>query len=154
MSQTISDGVVSAGYWMYMAAVMAKRLEKVIISKRINGEEIPNGVYNEALRFFRLILNNADNPPASSNAYSIAAKVLKKSSDSFPQTIPELDGVMKEYSNFLERLKEPRECKTRELETANDLKKFFLKLREAGEEERYFRKVDFNNPTSRILLQV
>lgn len=154
MSKTTSDGVVGAGYWMFMASVMASRLDEIIQSGRISNGEIPKGVHNEACRFFLLILddvggNQPKNPPASSNAYFIAARALKRASETFPKTVPELDSVLKEYSEFLKALRNPHSLTSSEKKLARALMSFFLQLRDEGEEERHIRRLNIDTAPAR-----
>jgi hypothetical protein len=148
MSETISVGVVGRSYWVYMANVMAEYLGQIIQAKRIQSRlaEIPQGVYKDAQEFFRLVLQAvepgfSENPPASTNAYMIAADSLRGSSTPIPETDPELEMRLKQYQFFIERLQEPHRLNSDELNTAQALHDFFVRLAQDGESEVYERSV-------------
>ena len=103
MSQTMSVGVVGPSHWVYMATVMAECLENVARTNRIEPNEIPVGVYWDALEFSGLALQATgdavpDNPPASINAYVIAADALRRSSRDLPRTREDIDHRLEEYA--------------------------------------------------------
>src|SRR5436309_2500997 len=95
MSDTISVDVVGPSHWAFVATVMADCLEEVARLRSTRSDLVPKRVYSDAKEFFRLVLQSVgsgvpDNPPASLNAYVIAADALRNSSNSFPQTRQEL----------------------------------------------------------------
>src|SRR5580704_1412968 len=82
MSQTVSLGVVGPSHWAYMASVMAEKLQHVANAKQTVVGQIPVGVYRDAREFYRLVLEAAGdgtpvNPPASINAYALAADAVR-----------------------------------------------------------------------------
>jgi hypothetical protein len=125
-----------------MATVMAECLENVARTNRIEPNEIPVGVYWDALEFSGLALQATgdavpDNPPASINAYVIAADALRRSSRDLPRTREDIDHRLEEYAGFLRTLETPRELNQKESETVKSLRTFFSRLKEEGESEAY-----------------
>lgn len=148
MSQTISVGVVGPSYWTYMATVMAECLQKITQFNRIEPGQIPGGVFRDAVAFSRLALDatgnsTPDNPPASLNAYGIAAEVIRMSADDLVKSRKEVDQRLAAYADFIRKLGEPRALRERERETAHHLRTFFLNLKEQGEAEAYESSVAF-----------
>jgi hypothetical protein len=142
MSQTISVGVVGPSYWTYMATVMAECLQEITQSNRIEAGQVPGGIFHDAVAFSELALEatgNAtpDNPPASLNAYGIAAEVIRMSSTELPKSRREVDQRLANYAEFIRKMTQPRILRDRERETAEHLKTFFLNLKEQGEAEAY-----------------
>lgn len=148
MSDTISVDVVGPSYWAYMATVMAECLEDISRSKEIRPEKVPQGVYRDAKKFFELVMQSVnkdlpENPPASLNAYVIAAYAVKDSSeDPPPTTLRELANRLEGYSKMLARLDEAGTLDDKDVRTARDLQLFFRELAQAGEAEIYERTVD------------
>jgi hypothetical protein len=153
VSETISVGVVGPSHWSYMAAVMAQRLEAVVERRRLEARDIPLGVYLDAKKFFDLVLQEVgggprENPPASINAYVIAAHAVREA-----QSMPAAQDVkpsLEEYSRLLLGLQQPRDLTVDELNTAGALRKFFLQLRKAGQVEAYERRIRFEEPSPRM----
>lgn len=145
MPEILSFDGVGPSYWSYMANVMAECLSKILETKRIEGElgGVPKGVYRAAQDFFRLVLEAAgdalpDDPPASINAYMIATESMRRSLRAVPQTSPELESYLKQYSSFIdERLQHKGNLTDEELLTATSLQKFFLRLAQDGDAETY-----------------
>src|SRR5437899_12534617 len=82
MSQTVSVGVVGPSHWAYMASVMAEKLQQMANAMQTVAGQIPVGVYRDAREFYRLVLEAAGdgtpvNPPASINAYALAADAVR-----------------------------------------------------------------------------
>ena len=151
MSDTLSIDVVGPSYWAYMATVMADCLEQISISKQVRLNNIPSGVYRDAKSFFRLVMESVgkdvpENPPASLNAYVIAAYAVKESAEEEPETLDSLGEVLEDYSKLLDRLDKPGELDEHEVNTAKDLQQFFRELAQAGEAEIYERTVDYIEP--------
>jgi hypothetical protein len=151
MSDTLSIDVVGPSYWTYMATVMADCLERISISQEVLPNSIPSGVYRDAKSFFGLVMQSAgkdlpENPPASLNAYVIAAYAVKESSDEEPKTLESLAELLEDYSTLLNRLDRPGELNEHEVNTAKDLQQFFRELAQAGEAEIYERTVDYFEP--------
>jgi hypothetical protein len=147
MSQTISVGVVGPKYWTYMATVMAECLQDITNSNQIEVGQVPGGVFRDALEFSELALEatgntTPENPPASFNAYGIAAEVIRRSSE-IAKNRKEVDQRLAIYAEFIRRLNEPRPLRPRERQTAESVKAFFLNLKEQGEAEAYESKVAF-----------
>jgi hypothetical protein len=142
MSQTISIGVVGPSHWTYMATVMAQRLEKVANAGCFGPDAIPLGVSYDAREFFDLALQAARdvppaNPPASVNAYAIAADLVRASSRSVPNTREDIGSRLEQYNSFLSSLQQPRTLSEEELDTVRALQRFFDCLKEEGEAEAY-----------------
>lgn len=141
MSLTTSVEVVGPSHWTYMAAIMADSLAAMAKRKKIKVAEVPQGIYSDALRFFSLVTQAADNavpqnPPASINAYAIAASLVSKGADG-AHTRAEIGQRLKEYSTLVKRLAKPGHLRREEIHTANRLQKFFVSLRNEGEAEAY-----------------
>ena len=142
MSQTISVGVVGPSHWAYMAAVMAECLEKIAQTNRIEPNQAPLGVYYDAVEFSRLALQATgkllpDNPPASINAYMIAADLMRKSSVDLSGSREDVDNRLEKYAAFVVSLNAPRELEPSDRELVDSLRIFFLRLKEEGESEAY-----------------
>ena len=153
MSQTISVGVVGPSYWLYLATVMAERLEKVATKKRINAGDFPEGASNDALEFFRLALQAAgdnlpQNPPASVNACKIAADAVRGSVQPAPKTRRELKEHLCLFSSFVDDLQKPHKLNAGEVKTAKALSRFFLRLQQDGEAEAYEQVVYLEEPSA------
>jgi hypothetical protein len=142
MSQTISIDVVGPSHWTYMATIMAQRLGKVVQAGCLRSSDIPLGVSYDARQFFDLALQAARdslprNPPASVNAYAIAADLVQASSSSLLNTRDDIGNRLEQYDAFLSALQQPRTLAEDELQTARELQRFFDRLREEGEAEAY-----------------
>lgn len=153
MSQTISVGVVGPSHWSYMAAVMAQRLERIVERHKVEAQDIPAGVYLDAEKFFDLVLQEfggeaRKNPPASINAYVIAADAVREAQSML--ATQDVKESLKEYSGLLSGLRAPRDLTAGELKTAMALRKFFLQLRKAGQAEAYERRIRFEEPSPRM----
>lgn len=151
MSDTISVDVVGPSYWAYMATVMAACLEEISDSKRIQVKQVPLGVYRDAKKFFQLVMQSVgkdlpENPPASLNAYVIAAYAVKESSEDEPKSLQALGEVLEGYSTLLDRLDKAGNLNEQDAKTAKDLEQFFRELAQAGEAEIYERTVDYFEP--------
>lgn len=146
MSQTISVNVFEPGYWSYMAAVMAEQLRETIESRQVDPSRIPKGVYGDAQRFFQLVLGAVgdsapDNPPASINAYLVAADVVRESSRSTRIGRRELGSRLQQYSLFVDGLTQCHHLSEEELGTAATVKEFFEQLHRDAEAREYERVV-------------
>jgi hypothetical protein len=150
MSQTISVGVVGPSHWAYMASVMAERLQKIGETKRITASQIPAGVYRDALEFYRLVLEAAGdnvpvNPPASVNAYALAADALRTvCADVSSRT--EVEQTLGKQKTLLENLQNARDLSSAELKTLSSLRECFLWLKREGESDAYERGVGHEVP--------
>jgi hypothetical protein len=148
MSDTLSIDVVGPSYWSYMATVMAECLDEITRTREIRPEKIPQGVFRDAKRFFTLVMQSVsadvpENPPASLNAYVIAAYAVKDSSENQAlMTLGDVGNRLEEYSKMLERLDKPATLDEQGARTAKDLQLFFRELAQAGEAEIYERTVD------------
>jgi len=156
MSETMSIGVTGPSHWSFMASVMAERLEKIGSRKRVEREDVPKGIYSDVRELFRLVLQAADdslpdNPPASMNAYVIALDAMTGAFQPFPKTRGELKDHLEEYSRFIEGLGQPHTLTPLEAQTAESLRKFFLKLHQDGESEAYERRVHLAAPITKLL---
>lgn len=155
MSRTASIGVVGPSYWSYMAAVMADHLAKVLRAKRTDPDAIPRGVYADAQKFFTLVLDAIgdqipSNPPASMNAYKIAADAIKESVPSGSITREQLASRFNKFASVLNRLREPGQLNKEEIGIAIALKEFFERLHFEGEEEAYQHGVQLEAPPLRF----
>ncbi len=151
MSQTVSVGVVGPSHWAYMASVMAEKLQQIATAKEITAARIPPGVYHDAQEFYRLVLEAAGdgtplNPPASVNAYALAADAVRAvRADASRAEVEETLGRQKA---LLEDLNEPRKLNAEELETLSSLQSFFLWLKQEGESDAYERGVGYELPVA------
>ena|ERR1019366_3062798 len=150
MSMTTSAGVMGPSHWSYMASVLAEVLEKIALKKKIDEGDVPAGVYIDVKEFFGLIAQALhkklpDNPPASMNAYAIAAGIVKMSVQPAPDTSEELEKCLARYYSFVRRMRTPTVLTLRDVETAKDLQRFFFRLQREGESEAYERRVDFDD---------
>jgi len=132
-----------------MAAAMADCLGAVVNAKQIPQDAVPLGVYHDALEFSRLALQATgssipDNPPASLNAYVIAADVLRRSSQELPHTREEVNSRLQQYVDFLQALQTPRSLTDDDRELADSLRSFFARLKEEGESEAYAQTLHFD----------
>lgn len=147
MSNTLSIDMVGAKYWSYMATVMTDCLREISQTRTIHTGDVPRGVYRDAKKFFNLVMQSVgndlpDNPPASLNAYSIAAYAVKDSSEVQPSNLEELGERLEAYAKLLNRLETPGNLDEHEVATAEDLRLFFRELAQAGEAQVYERAVD------------
>jgi hypothetical protein len=144
MSRTVAVDVVGPEYWSYMAVVMAEHVGRMATSHHIDPATLPKGVYADAKRFFRLVLQEVadrppQNPPASINAYVIAADAAK-GSGAFPIPQEHFKQLLEKYWALIEDLETPRELTEQDVQTAEGLHRFFLRLHEAGETKAYERR--------------
>lgn len=153
MSKAMSVDVYEPQYWSYMAAVMSDRLRGAVASKRVEGDDLPLGVYRDSQRFFQLVLDATEgrppkNPPASVNAYVLAADVVRSQSESKDRT-----GVafrLKQYAQFVTGLSNTRDLKPEEVRLAEELGQFFDELHREAEAAEYERIVDFESAPTRL----
>ncbi len=130
----VRPNITSPNYWLYMALVIANRLQKFFEEKYIDSNEIPGAVLQEAKIFFSLALDErgeSGNPEESANVGAIAAHVMPQihllASDQF-------DAKLKRYADFLNQIGQRRTLDGEEIKTAEELFKFFLGLHKFGEE--------------------
>jgi hypothetical protein len=152
MSRTLIPGVVGPSHWAYTALVISKRLNEIISAREVRGNEIPTGVYEAAREFFDLVggaleYKEAHNLVASNNAYLIALEALHTSEETSKENSPE---VLRDHSEFLQTLNNPRLLHGDELGRARDLQEFFGKLRELGTADRYMNAVHSDEPSQAI----
>jgi hypothetical protein len=151
MSKTVSVGVVGPSHWAYMASVMATKLQKMVDAKRTLADQIPVGVYRDAREFYRLVLEAAGddtpaNPPASINAYALAADAVRAArADASRADVEQTLGSQYTLLNNLQRSSVLSED---ELKTLSSLRAFFLWLKEEGESEAYERGVGYELPAA------
>ena len=151
MSKTVSVGVVGPSHWAYMASVMATKLQKMVDAKRTLADQIPVGVYRDAREFYRLVLEAAGddtpaNPPASINAYVLAADAVRAArADASRADVEQTLGSQYTLLNNLQRSSVLSED---ELKTLSSLRAFFLWLKEEGESEAYERGVGYELPAA------
>jgi len=149
MSQTVSVGVVGPSHWAYMASVMAERLQQIRNAKQTAAAQIPAGVYRDAREFYRLVLEAAGdgtpgNPPASINAYALAADAVRAArADASRADVEETLGRQKA---LLDKLQQPGGLNEAELDTLSSLHAFFLWLKQEGESDAYERGVGYELP--------
>lgn len=132
MSETTSIAAVGPSYWIFMATVMAARLESFIERQQVISEEIPEGVYKGVTYFFELVMGAAGekrpkSPPPSINAYLVATDALRGSLRPFPETNRDLLARLDRYSTFIKGLGHSHPITDAdELETAASLRDFFV----------------------------
>ncbi len=154
MSKTVSVGVVGPSHWAYMASVMAEKLQAMRDSGETNVARIPPGVLRDAREFYNLVLDAAGekapvNPPASINAYALAADAVRAvSGDASRADVGETLGKQKE---LLDGIQEPRKLDSEELHTLSSLHGLFLWLKQEGESDAYEHTVAFG-ATARLRL--
>jgi hypothetical protein len=142
MSRTTSAGVFGAKYWVFMAKVMARRLDGAVKKKRVEAEDFPAGVYADSRLFFRLVSGAFENSspinrPASINAYVVASRVVNDYIQHLTGGRKELDTLLSEYASFLESISNSRPMDILECQKAEDLSNFFKGLAHLGVSERY-----------------
>ena len=132
-----------------MASVMAAKLQQMVDAKRTLAGQIPVGVYRDALEFYALVLEAAGdvtpvNPPASINAYALAADAVRAvSADASRADVAQTLGRQKA---LLDNLKQPRALSEEELKTLSSLHAFFMWLKQEGECDAYERGVGYELP--------
>jgi hypothetical protein len=151
MSQTVSVGVVGPSHWAYMASVMAEKLQQIASAKEITATLIPAGVYHDAQEFYRLVLeaageNTPVNPPASINAYALAADGVRAVRADASRA--EVEQTLEKQKALLESLNQPRRLSEKELEILSSLRVFFLWLKQEGESDAYERGVGYELPVA------
>ena len=149
MSQTVSVGVVGPSHWAYMASVMAAKLRPMVDARRTLAARIPVGVYRDAREFYKLVLEAAGdgtpvNPPASINAYALAADAVRAASADASRA--DVEQTLHRQKALLDDLGEPRELSGEELKTLSSLHTFFLWLKQEGESDAYERSVGCELP--------
>lgn len=145
MSETISVGVVGPSHWVYMAKVMAEVLGKVVQNPRLVIVDIPVGVLHGAVQFSKLVLEGVEpfsspNPPASLNAFVMAKKVMEKITGHYPDQrevgqllwgCRAIVGLTR-FTCSISKFNHPEI-----FQALGFMAKFFYKLSEMGEEERF-----------------
>ena len=149
MSQTVSVGVVGPSHWAYMASVMVKKLQEIVDTKESAAHPIPPGVYRDAQELYRLVLEAAGdatpvNPPASINAYALAADAVRAQRADASRA--EVKQTLEKQKALLDDLQRARAFSEEELETLASLQAFFLWLKQEGESEAYERGVGYDLP--------
>jgi hypothetical protein len=149
MSRTVSVGVVGPSHWAYMASVMAAKLQQMIDAKQSLAGQIPVGVYRDAGEFYRLVLEAAGdrtpvNPPASINAYALAADAVRALSADASRA--DVEQTLTKQKALLDDLKQPRALNDEELKTLSSLQAFFLWLKQEGESDAYERGLGYDLP--------
>ena len=148
MSMTILAGVVGPSHWAYMAKQFATKLEQVAQQRKIDANFISASIVLDAREFFQLASQFAQdevpkNPPASANAYMIAAKAINASSPSDPDANAKT--VLEKYLAFVTNIQTPRSLDNDEVETAQHLRQFLTQLHADGRSERYESRVKSKN---------
>jgi len=146
MSQVRSVGVVSPGHWFYMATVMCRSLDKIIAKQRVDDDDLPKGVLAGARDFFhsvRMVISGqmGENPPATLNAYVIAADVATPIAQEGHEG---LDQRLERFAALVDRLGGRVSLSDDEVVTASDLRSFFARLQHIGDIEEYERQVRFD----------
>jgi hypothetical protein len=133
-----------------MAGLMAKSLDLVVGARRVEPNQVPSGVYEDARKFFELVIEATGplpaNPPASLNAYRIAADAVRGSVSPVPKDRKELREHLTAYGSFIERLTHEGPLSNLEVATAERLRKFFARLKREGQAEAYERRIMFEPP--------
>jgi hypothetical protein len=140
MSQTISIGVVGPSHWAYMASVMAEKLARMGETRQADVAQIPVGVYRDAKRFFGLVLDAAGdhtpvNPPASVNAYALAADAVRATHADASRA--EVAQTLEKQKALLDALQDTRALNHEDLQTLLSLQAFFVWVKQEGESEAY-----------------
>ena len=149
MSQTVSVGVVGPSHWAYMASVMADKLQQIASAKQTVAAKIPVGVYRDAREFYRLVLEAAGDgtpidPPASINAYALAADAVRAESANASRA--DVEQTLGRQKALLDSLQESRRLSEDELKTLSSLRAFFQWLKQEGESDAYERGVGYELP--------
>ncbi len=149
MSQTASVGVVDPSHWAYMASVMAEKLRQILNAQQTGDAQIPPGVYRDAREFYRLVLEAAGdgtpgNPPASINAYALAADAVRAVQADASRA--DVEATLGRQKALLDDLQQPRGLSEEELNTLSSLRAFFLWLKQEGESDAYERGVRYELP--------
>ena len=140
MSQTVSVGVIGPSHWAYMASVMAEELQQIASTKRTVAGQIPSGVYRDAREFYKLVVDAAGdgtpvNPPASINAYALAADAVRSVRVNASRS--EVKKTLESQKKLLDDLQQTRDLSGEEIETLSSLRSFFLWLKNEGESDAY-----------------
>jgi hypothetical protein len=139
VSYTLSIGVVGAGYWSYIALIMAICLGRITYS----GVHIPLNILFDARKFFNIVLKTKtndttfDNPPARACAHNLAWEVLNSCDGLRSKTEKQANNYFQKFAALLEKLSKKRVKKplsSEELKTAEELQKFFATLYQLGTE--------------------
>ncbi len=151
MSDTLTVGVVGPSFWSYTAAVMAEHLRLVALQRVTAPEQLLMGVYLNAKRFFRIVLEDTEeampaNPCASIANYKIAVDTLLECIHPQLESRAQIDSHLRQYAHMLERLQVEGSLTSQELAVATELRDFFAQLAQDGEEETYLRAVRFDPP--------
>jgi hypothetical protein len=134
MSWIMSIGVLSPSYYQYMAVVMSERLEKIVLKKRLEIDDIPKGILSDVKGFFEVLLDGIGtgvhkNPQATLNLYVIAMYVMKPS-----KNLREVDSKLKQYGELVNKLNISHDLSEEESGILKDLQKFFENLFKLGED--------------------
>ena len=113
--------------------------------------QIPAGVYRDAREFYRLVLEAAGdgtpvNPPASINAYALAADAVRAVRTNASRG--EVEEELAKQKALLDGLQQPRGLNDDELSTLSSLHSFFVWLRQEGESDAYERGVGHEIPVA------
>jgi hypothetical protein len=132
-----------------MASVMAAKLQQMVDARRTIAGQIPVGVYRDAREFYKLVLEAAGdrtpaNPPASINAYALAADAVRAVSADASRA--DVAATLGRQQALLDDLEQPRALSEEELRTLSSLHVFFLWLKREGESDAYERGVGYEVP--------
>jgi hypothetical protein len=127
-----------------MASVMAEKLQEIANAKETVAGQIPVGVYRDACEFYKLVLEAAGDgtpidPPASINAYALAADAVRAVRADASRA--EVEATLGSQQALLDGLQRTRLLSEEELETLSSLRAFFLWLKQEGESDAYERGV-------------
>ena len=142
MSSTVSFGSYGPSYWSYMANIMADRLLKVAEDGKVDPAKIPRAVYRDALKFFALALDAADDeipddPPASYDAYRSAMEAVSVIGSDPELSRRSVNTRLRKLAEFNESLVRSRALSKKESRTADELGDFFLELAREADEDVY-----------------
>lgn len=154
MSSTVSAGIYGTEYWIYMARVMATGLERALKVGHIEPDSFPEGVYNDAVKFFDLAMDgfgdkSSNSLPASLHCTSLTASIIVRYAELFSgeKTEQQIQAICTRHQKFInELLTKDEGMPPADRETAKELINFFGDLAKAGETERYLNAVKMRLP--------
>lgn len=120
--------VVTPDYWLYMAAIMERRLE----SPESELSDIPAGILADAQKFLDFALDKIANPPACINAFVLASTVCLRAIPGLKQHNPTIRQQLNVFSVLLKKL-EDNEYAAEDYPQFETLAAFFHELRMEGE---------------------
>jgi len=142
MSRVPSAAPTGPSYWAYTAGAMGSILDDILETGEIRGSEVPKGVYSGISYFFDRVLEAAAeevqgrDPYESLSNYHIAASSVA-CGDNRPNSLAELDERLVRYADFIKHLEKPRRLTQEETRLGTELRGFFDRICEEGENRAY-----------------